>query len=76
MKIKNILANVKSKSLKEARDEIDEILIKLESEKLDFNNVENEYKRLIELNKYVEGLFKKRTKEISNITKTKIDDQK
>ncbi len=76
MKIKNILANVKSKSLKEARDEIDEILIKLESEKLDFNNVENEYKRLIELNKYVEDLFKKRTKEISNITKTKIDDQK
>jgi len=74
MKIKNILANVKSKSLKEARDEIDEILIKLESEKLDFNNVESEYKRLIELNKYVENIFKNRTKEISNIKKTKIDD--
>ena len=76
MKIENIPAEIKSKSLKEAREEIDEILIKLESEKLDFNNVENEYKRLIELNKYVENLFKKRTKEISNIKKTKIDDQK
>ena len=33
MKIENIPADIKSKSLKEARDEIDEILIKLENEK-------------------------------------------
>ncbi len=31
MKIENIPADIKSKSLKEARDEINEILVKLES---------------------------------------------
>ena len=33
MKIENIPADIKSKSLKEARDEIDEILLKLEGQK-------------------------------------------
>ena len=47
MKIENIPADIKSKSLKEARDEINEILIKLESKNLDLNNAENTYKRLI-----------------------------
>ena len=46
MKIENIPAEIKSKSLKEAREEIDEILIKLESKNLDFNNIETEYKDL------------------------------
>ena len=35
MKSENIPADIKSKSLKEARDEIDEILRKLESQNLD-----------------------------------------
>ena len=51
MKNENIPAEVKSKSLKEARDEIDEILEKLENEKEDFKALEKEYKRLIILNK-------------------------
>ncbi len=65
MKIKNIPADIKSKSLKEARDEINKILVKLESKKLDLNSSEDEYKRLINLNKHVENLFKKKSKEIS-----------
>ena len=44
MKIENIPADIKSKSLKEARSEINEILIKLESENLDLSNAENTYK--------------------------------
>ena len=40
MKNENIPADIKSKSLKEARDEIDEILIKLESQKLELRNLE------------------------------------
>ena len=67
MKIENIPADIKSKSLKEARDEIDEILIKLENEKEDFKALEKEYKRLIILNKHVENIFKKRSKEISDL---------
>ena len=66
MKIENIPANIKSKSLKEAKDEINEILIKLERKNLDFNNIEAEYKRLIYLNKHVENLFRMKAKKISN----------
>ena len=65
MKTENIPADIKSKSLKEARNEINEILIKLESENLDFSNAENTYKRLIQLNKHIENLFKMKSKEIS-----------
>ena len=76
MKHENIPADIKSKSLKEARDEISEILIKLERENLDLNNAENEYKRLIILNKHVENLFKKKAKKILNLKKTNLDDKK
>ena len=65
MKNENIPADIKSKSLKEARNEINEILIKLESKNLDLSNAENTYKRLIQLNKHIENLFKMKSKEIS-----------
>ena len=65
MKIKNIPADIKSKSLKEAKDEIDQILVKLESKNLDLNNIETEYNRLISLNKHIENIFKERAKIIS-----------
>ena len=66
MKIENIPADIKSKSLKEAKEEISEILNKLESQNLDLNSSEIEYKRLIYLNKHVENLFKLKSKKISN----------
>ena len=76
MKIENILADIKSKSLKEARDEINEILVKLESKNLDLYSVEKEYKRLMSLNKHVESLFKIRSKEISNLKDFEKNDKK
>ena len=66
MKIENIPADIKSKSLKEAKDEINEILVKLETKNLDFDSIEVEYKRLMNLNKHVENLFKEKSKEIKN----------
>ena len=66
MKIENIPADIKSKSLKEARDEINEILAKLESQKLDLNAIEDTFKRLMNLNKHVENLFKLKSKQISD----------
>ena len=66
MKIENIPADIKSKSLKQAREEINEILAKLESQHLDLNTIEATYKRLINLNKHVENLFKMKSKEISS----------
>ena len=65
MKIENIPADIKSKSLKEARDEINEILTNLESKNLDLSNSENAYKRLLNLNKHVENIFKRKSKNMS-----------
>ena len=65
MKIKIIPADIKSKSLKEAKEEINQILTKLETTNLDFANSEEAYKRLVNLNKHVENLFKIKSKEIS-----------
>ena len=53
MKNENILTDIKSKSLKEARAEIDAILRKLESQETDLNESINDYERLIELNKHM-----------------------
>ena len=69
MRNENILADIKSKSLKEAQDEINEILIKLESKDADLANSIDDYQRLIQLNKHIDSLFKKKVKEISSINK-------
>ncbi len=67
MKIENIPADIKSKSLKEARNEINEILAKLENKSSNLSENEEMYKRLINLNKHIENLFKIKLKEISNV---------
>jgi len=69
MKNENIPADIKSKSLKEARDEINEILNKLESKGADLANSLDDYQRLIQLNKHIDLLFKKKIKEISIASK-------
>jgi len=69
MKNENIPAEVKSKSLKEARDEINDILNKLESQGADLAGSIDDYKRLIQLNNHIDLLFKKKVKEISSVTK-------
>ena len=65
MKNENIPADIKSKSLKEARDEIGQILDKLESKDTDLSASIDDYQRLISLNKHIDNLFKKKFKEIS-----------
>jgi len=65
MKIENIPADIKSKSLKEAKDEINEILSKLENKEGNLEDYQSDYLRLVQLNKYVDELFKKKFKEIS-----------
>ena len=71
MKIENIPADIKSKSLKEAKDEINEILSKFENQEGNLEDYQKDYHRLVELNKYVDELFKKKFKEISQ---SKIND--
>ena len=70
MKIENIPADIKSKSLKEARDEINTILSKLESQDINLDDSKNDYQRLIQLNKHIDELFKKKFREITKKNKS------
>ena len=69
MKNENIPDEAKSKSIKEIKEEINRILEKLESKDTDLPESMNEYARLLSLNKKIDLLFKKRSKEISTIGK-------
>ena len=69
MKNENIPADIKSKSLKEARHEINEILNKLEDKDVDLASSMSDYQRLIQLNKHIDLLFKKKIKNISSMSK-------
>ena len=69
MKNENIPDETKSKSIKEIKEEINQILEKLESKDTDLPESMNEYARLISLNKKIDLLFKKRSKEISSTGK-------
>ena len=76
MKNENILGNIKSKSLKDARNEVNEILNKLEDKDIDLSSSIEDYQRLIQLNKHIDLLFKKRVKEISLISEERKKDDK
>ena len=69
MKTENIPDEAKSKSIKEIKEEINQILEKLENKDTNLPESMNEYARLIGLNKKIDLLFKKRSKEISTIGK-------
>tara|TARA_Y100000590_G_C15527622_1_gene941892 strand:- start:752 stop:976 length:225 start_codon:yes stop_codon:yes gene_type:complete len=71
MKSKNIPADIKSKSIKELKEEIDKILSKLERKDTNLAKSMEEYQRLIQLNNHIDTLFKNKSKEISALTKKK-----
>ena len=65
MKTENIPDEAKSKSIKEIKEEINQILEKLENQETNLSESINDYARLIVLNKHVDSFFKKKNKEIS-----------
>ena len=69
MKTEIIPDEAKSKSIKEIKEEINQILEKLENKDTNLPESMNEYARLLSLNKKIDLLFKKRSKEISTIGK-------
>ncbi len=69
MKTKNIPVDIKSKSLKDAKDEINQILSKLEKNDIDLNQSLEEYRRLVDLNNHVSYLFKSKMRDINTLTK-------
>ena len=64
MKSKNISADIKSKSIKEAQNEIKEIITNLENVETNLEESMNKYNRMMQLNYHIQEQFKKKLKEI------------
>ena len=71
MKLKNIPADIRAKSIKEAQSEIKEIITKLENTETDLESSIEQYNRMMHLNFHIQELFKKKANEIkqSNLDK-------
>ena len=66
MKSKNIPADIKSKSIKEAQNEIKNIISQLESTETDLKKSIDQYNRMIQLNNHIQEKFKEKLSEIRN----------
>ena len=72
MKDKNLLDDIKNKSLNELTELANNIIEKLENEK-DIEASINDYQKLIKLNNMIEKKFQSTSKEISQETRNKIN---
>ena len=66
MKSKNIPADIKFKSIKEAQNEIKEIITNLEDNDTNLEESMDKYNRMMYLNEHIGEQFKKKLKEIRN----------
>ena len=64
MKSKNIPADIRAKSIKEAQNEIKVIIAKLENSETNLENSIEQYERMMQLNYHIHEQFKKKAKEI------------
>ena len=69
MKSKNIPADIRAKSIKEAQNEIKEIIEKLENTETNLEDSIEHYDRMMQLNHHIQDQFKKK---VSEIKKAKI----
>ncbi len=72
MKDKNLLDDIKNKSLNELTELANNIIEKLENEK-DLEASINDYQELIKLNNLIEKKFQNTSREISEETRNKIN---
>ena len=68
---KNISTDIKSKSIKDTKEEINKILDKIEKDGANLESYTKDYDRLLKLNKHIDELFKKKLKEINSKIKKK-----
>ena len=61
MKSKNIPADIKSKSIKEAQNEIKQIVSNLENTETNLEESMDKYNRMMQLNYHIQELFKKKS---------------
>ena len=72
MTSKNIPADIKNKSIKETREEINKILEKIEKGDTNLESHTSDYDKLLKLNKHMDELFKKKLKEINSLGKKNV----
>ena len=73
MKSKKIPADIKSKSIKEAQNDIKDIISELEDKDANLQESLDKYNRMIQLNQHIQDKFKDKLKEIKD---TNFDDNK
>ena len=66
MKLEKIPVDIKSKSIKEAQNEIKEIITNLESNKANLEESMDKYNRMMQLNFHIREQFKKKLTEIKD----------
>ena len=72
MNSKNIPADIKDKSIKETKEEINKILEKIEKGDTNLESHTSDYDKLLKLNKHMDDLFKKKLKEINSLGKKNV----
>ena len=72
MKDKNLPDDIKAKSLDELREILNSLLTKIETSP-NLENSNDDYQKLIKVNNLIEKKFQSLSKEISNNSKSKID---
>ncbi len=73
MKDKNLPDDIKEKSLDELREILNSLLTKIETS-ANLENSADDYQKLIKVNNLIEKKFQSLSKEISNNSKSKIDE--
>ena len=68
MKSKNIPVDIRAKSIKEAQDEIKNIIETLENKEINLENSMAKYNRMLQLNYHIQDQFRKRAGEINQST--------
>ena len=71
MKSKNIPADIRAKSIKEAQNEIKEIIENLENTKTNLEDSIEQYNRMIQLNHHIQDQFRLKASEIKQSTLNK-----
>ena len=71
MKLKNIPADIRTKSIKEAQNEIKEIIEKLENTQTNLEDSQKQYNRMMQLNYHIQNEFRQKANEIRQSTLAK-----
>ena len=68
MKTKNIPVDIRTKSIKEAQNEIKQIIEKLENAEINLEESIEQYNRMIQLNYHIQDQFRQKANEIKQPT--------